>query len=787
MTNLKQKFKEKEGIAFIITLGLLAVLMITGVSFAVFMKVEREAAANFALVGSCRQLALSGLAYAMDDISFSLDEDSTDDDFDWYPGLTTTWDSSDYFHGWFETIADFDSSFTDDDKIAYSNLVRRIYLNNNLAKGLIPNKTFDTAKKLYSVGRIDTGDIFGDGEFSDDSGNIAGKFNGNTSYIVVNLSGLLDLNYSGEIDDVAGGTTLFDLSQISGLENNASSFVTARQDILDDGDIYESLAEYEHWVDFDNLAGLYPYSLFIPNSNFVGITEAPLKQKASDYNNTVLKALDTQLLKCNIDYLDFNDVDRVYRPSDYRSYKTYAILQNLIDYLDDDYFPGGPDQGATGYRSLSVEPFPMINEVKFTTTLINPHLNAPDYSATYELKDFWVELWYPFLSPTCSEIFGATDLTLECVFKFPDVQGLIDILPPLRRVRGSYDATVDTVARTLTLSKKIGTFDGFKTEKVNSLFRITISDTNFVSQAYDFTIYFEAKVKDKDGVVLDGFGPVRYTASKYDEYMLEFPNTVNLNGVTDTFAKYCYAEISDPRRNYITAEWNPSIGDDAPIFTDAAINTVANALADTDEQWWDMYVKGYKTSTPETSFESVGELGYLFTGKPGNTIKLTGDDSVRSSVYDNLYLDGSLLSNGYANVNTEFPDVLRAALADMSKEPSSGGTMTKIETDELADMITLLQNKSLNGGISAADLFDTTTQGDIFTALNATDEFAKEAFYIYGYPAFNSRQNLFAIFAMGNYYSAKQVCMAIVWRDPVPDDDGNHPCFIRELTWLNGE
>jgi len=783
MNEIKKRFSDKSGIAFIITLGLLALLMITGVSFAVFMKTEREAAGNAALLGLTRQLAQSGIAKAMDDINVTMLAADPKDDA-WYPSEL---DKSGDPTGWYIDNPVVDSSVNPvvgsvDDLSDYTELYNDLYFNNMSARKLIPLSTFTNALKFCQIDAINPNiDIFGQGEDFTSRGDF--------SYIVVNLSGLFDLNFSGELDDTVGPTTQYDLTKIPGLKN-VSNFITARQTILNNNEFYESLAylKDETWIDFDNLAGFCTYSLFLPLMDFDGITEAPLKQKASDYNTAALKQLDKQLQKSNIDYLVVRNLDREYQPDS--KLRSFVVIQNLIDYLDEDYLPGGPEQGAEGYKSSSVEPFPMINEIKFTTKLDKTSIasGSGSYKARYAMEEFWIELWYPFVSPKCSDVYGANDLTLECVFHFPDIQDRVDIFPT-RSKKGSFDSVnVDPSTRTITFSKEIGTFDGFQTEKVGNFFQANINASNFVAHAYDFTIYFEARVKDKNNVVLDGFGSFK-PKPRPAKYMLEFPNTVNLNGRIDDFTKYCYAEISDPRRNYIPSEWNPSINDVAPNFTENNRNTSAPAPATADDQWWNMYVKGYKPSTPVTSLESVGELGYLFTGKPGQTVKLTGDSSVRSKIYDYLYIDGSLLSNGYANVNTEFTGVLEAALADMSKEPKSDGTMTKIgdTQDELDDLIDLLLGETLDGGICSTNLFDDAIQTKIFNTLSATNEFTKEAFYIYGYPAFHSRQNLFAILAKGNMHSTKQVCMAIVWRDPVADDKGDHPCFIREFVWLNGE
>jgi len=48
----------------------------------------------------------------------------------------------------------------------------------------------------------------------------------------------------------------------------------------------------------------------------------------------------------------------------------------------------------------------------------------------------------------------------------------------------------------------------------------------------------------------------------------------------------------------------------------------------------------------------------------------------------------------------------------------------------------------------------------------------------------SSRQNLFTVLLAAQVYDgdavfAEQRAVAVVWRDPVPDADGRHPCFVR--------
>jgi Tfp pilus assembly protein PilX len=65
----------RRGVALIIVLGLLGLLLISAVSFAVLMRTERNAATNYRHTSSARQMLHAGLARAIEDINADIGED----------------------------------------------------------------------------------------------------------------------------------------------------------------------------------------------------------------------------------------------------------------------------------------------------------------------------------------------------------------------------------------------------------------------------------------------------------------------------------------------------------------------------------------------------------------------------------------------------------------------------------------------------------------------------------------------------------------------------------------
>jgi hypothetical protein len=812
MTNLKQKFREKEGIAFIITLGLLAVLMVLGVSFAVYMKVEREAAGNFALVGSCRQLALAGVAYAMDDISFSLDEDPDDDDFYWYP-KTNGWCRNNTFYGWFTSTAES----------GYDSLKSKLYSNNKLAKELIPEQTFYTARKIYSIDRLNTFDIFDDGEFADVDKDIDGKFNGNASYIVVNLSGVLDPNFAGgKMTRTSAGTPdEFSLQDFPGIIST-NNFFTDREDMewyetigeIEDINEAESLPDPGDTIDVDKLKALYPFSFFYSDSDssklVVANTEAQLLADMSKLNK-IAAALKND---ANVE----GSVDAAYANANVR----FATLLNLLDYLDDDNKPGGLPQFETifSYKSPCVEPFPMINEVFLNTKFITTSANNADPYRYTMLTTLNIELWYPFVSPTCEDAFP-DGFDLEYTIHFGTNQletttsgsPVLNLLPDKSSVTTATQNTGKPREWTETISFKSSDFDDKviagneaivyldPTRKFNFLPRSTaltnitsnLKPNNSMIISVDIKIKEKGTAYDDDSNTFDGFDPAENDGVNY---MLQFEVPLAIDGTKQLLDTDFDKQVVDPRLNYKAThdglDWwvdvVPANNNNIGKINTVTANEWAKDVTDNDGK---MFIKGFAGNP--ASLESIGEFGYIFTGRPWETVRLLDrtNNVSRHLIYENFILASNTnITSGCANINTEYEEVLRAALKDMPMLPDRSVTppLTTAQLDSLVDKI---QTLTADGGISPTNLFESAAQTAIFTALGLDEtkatEFEKEAFYISGYPALRSDQNLFAIFSMGHYYASKQICMAIVWRDPVPDENGNHACFIRELTWLNGE
>jgi len=788
MNSIKKRFSEKDGIAFIITLGLLGLLMITGVSFAVFMKTERAATANLMVLNESRELAKTGVSFAMNEISHSLYND-------WYPSTN---------YGWYVSSPPTGGDIGSVDNVSdYYTFEDEVYYQNPILQRLIAPKTFENAKKFCQMDAIElSGDAFG-GKIDTNQ-----FYQGNFSYIIVNLSGTLDPNFAGgETNRTLAGTPgEFSLEDFPGIKDD-DKFFKHRKDVMG---WYETIGEiedinkdededYSDTIEFDKLRAVYPFSMFLQNTtndSFVGADKiAAVYTTAAEYelnglpDRSKLAILGDALQAAGV--LEGLDTPRF-------SYGRFnnATMINYIDYLDNDNKPGGfaryediqdPTDARASYKSPYVDAFPMINEFNLKSTFSGRPQGTDDYKYDLQLE-FNFEVWYPFISPTYEQSFPGDSAELEYSLKFSNLQkDILDLLPEQFNGNPIYTGTIG-ITNSVAVIK--GSFWDLAPETFRAVGTVPITNMiNSASKDYDVKIDLDLKIKS-GGYIYDGFD---------GDYMFSFEIPLKLtpsSPVRQTIVNEFNEQATDPRLNYKKDYWTEGGTETIGTTNQVALDSMLLTENDNDP---DMYIKGYAGHSGQ--LESVGEFGYIFTGNYWQTVRLFDTPSKsRHKIYDYLYLqqDNALTNNGYANPNTEFREVLTAALTnmpmviDVAAGDGSWTETTPLQTYKLVDAILdtrkLIQYK---GGIAPTNLCDSTFSSAIFAALgvdggNGT-ELEKEAFYVSGMPAFNSRQQLFAIISRGNLSNSSRTCLAIVWRDPVADSDGYHPCFIREFIWVNGE
>jgi type II secretory pathway component PulK len=81
MLNLLKTFRcgvRRRGSALLIVLGFLSFMIISGVSFAIYMRIERQASSNYRHAVNARQVLNAALARAMEEVDSELRLDNTD-------------------------------------------------------------------------------------------------------------------------------------------------------------------------------------------------------------------------------------------------------------------------------------------------------------------------------------------------------------------------------------------------------------------------------------------------------------------------------------------------------------------------------------------------------------------------------------------------------------------------------------------------------------------------------------------------------------------------------------
>jgi Tfp pilus assembly protein PilX len=363
--------KGRQGVALIITIGLLAVLTLLAVAFAIAMRVESMAARNYLNLVRSKQLIYTGLQQGMDDVTRTC-VGRTYPDWKLFssPGLTAPYPR---------------------DALSSTNTSTNVCIlmvgeaTNTIPPSLYAN-AFARTPKWKNVLVTNDGGIV--------------QTNGRVAYLIVNTSGLLDASYIGGKPRIDSATTAeIDPSNLFVPTADASTFVSNR---TVRHKRYETLQEIYGITVADPAEApvLFPTSydpgpdVYLQNTNQLGSASAVLIPKfninsitnyACFWNMTTPGAyLSDPLFMAN--YLTpLGNILGAALPEMPDS-KKIDVAWNVVNYLDPNRIPqnGNP----YSYRHTEgTECVPLINEIVFDQVS-----GAP----TYKYR-FRVELWYPFI------------------------------------------------------------------------------------------------------------------------------------------------------------------------------------------------------------------------------------------------------------------------------------------------------------------------------------------------------------------------------------------------------
>lgn len=359
------------GIALVMVLGILSVMVIMAVAFAISMRTERVAAGNYADSVRARQLVQAGLVRALSDLANQLGA----------KGLGSAAGGTNYPH-WSVT-----NSYTTE----YTNTsANKLYLLTGEATNFVPRALWVAAMNadrhvnatnhwlpLDIVSSYTTKVTTNAASIVETNTEPCFIHMGRVKYLILNCSGLLDANFVGG-QARSNGVSPREIA-INQLGDLPASFTNDRDKV--GGEVrYETLEE---------LAALHNvttnfcvYSRALPG--YWDAASQSVRTQVNLAGDEAKLSGRSGLIKSAFQNAGFTN-----------SGEANILFDNLLDYVDLD---------STPKSDISVEPVPMINEMMFSNNVVY-NAGPPISWDTTGYVTF--ELWYPFASGSGTYSFAA--------------------------------------------------------------------------------------------------------------------------------------------------------------------------------------------------------------------------------------------------------------------------------------------------------------------------------------------------------------------------------------------
>lgn len=374
-----KKTQSERGVAVVMVLGLLTIMILLAVAFAITMRTERLAAGNAADTVRARELTHVALARALNELAATL-------------GPTGSFYPDGKYPNWSAT-----SSFVNVDGAGRARFNTNVYLLRGEASNYVPRALWDAATNadLFSpsnhwlaVESTNDGSVV----YASES-NLMGR----VAYLIINCSGLLDANYAGGMARQSG-TNPNEI--VLGGETN-SNFKSYRNTDI----------RYETMDALNALAGIKPpaTNLFVYSRALPGY-----------WSNNVIPSLSQVVTQVN---LSGGRAELGSRQSEifnalanvgFSNQEPSVIFNNLLDYVDPDSKPD--------YYTTPVESVPMINEVAVSMAITVSGTGPYNYDINGGVTN---ECWYPFVSVDVGQSFKLVSrvtfaTTLGAMSEVPD-------------------------------------------------------------------------------------------------------------------------------------------------------------------------------------------------------------------------------------------------------------------------------------------------------------------------------------------------------------------------------
>lgn len=426
---------------------------------------------------------------------------------------------------------------------------------------------------------------------------------------------------------------------------------------------------------------------------------------------------------------------------------------NLLDYVDEDNWPKHPDPD-TALNSFNTVRAPMINEIVVTSRVEVVEGVGEDPTRVRHTAEIIVEIWNPFNHSGTYQLAAAPDIDFETPVPAgapPGAEAFYEDLNPGLVAPTHGDAAI------------IGSGEF---ELLRYRYVLPPVDFGSASEPLSFRMTVDINridlVREGGNQIVDRVGGMA---------------TFTIDGDSDGSLRDGKA-VRDPRLNFDPDEWfpehPPTLGAMNAITEQYYLTGQGEPLPDADNL---LYVRN-------GPLESVAELGMLSYGKPWQRIAL----------YDGVWTGGELhpvlnyftitneVRRGLININAGNTNLIAAGLtrAPIKADPeaSPSGQLAAADAMAIAQEIVSAVDPD-NYGIAVIG-----RSGRYASIPNHSkqeiDSIISNSYRLYGV-----RNNFFTIFLAVQVINdlelvvAEQKGMALVWRDPFPADDGDHPTFIR--------
>ena len=744
----KMRKNDKQGIALVIVLGMLAILVILSVSFATAMRTERLTSAAYLNEVRTRLMLNVGINRLM----MQLDKDMRAQNLIYPPQFLVSADDD-------PATRNFNTN------VLWSSTAEK-YFQTSLRQ-VAENNGLDAAKACEWI------------NIRNPKAGAGSEIIGRVSFIALNSSGLLDANF-------AGGKTKNGSPDPAMLAMTYSLFNEFRDGTVSraSGDISAPIAftldRESTWKRFDSVADIYflgaeelspkrnnalmnitatGYQDYIPH--LTAYSYAPNgfldTSTGTQFSRERIK-LDLQTVEDNASEIKDRFTEMFNRQGIVGGNADDLYL-SLIDYLDSE-----DEAGVESTESFCTEATPLINEIDFKCTFSS--FVGTDGSTKYMLSiKPEVELFFPFGGANNKNTY-----TLKMAVKMDGMPAGYSTKISLRPAPVSRDPW-----------------------KQGEYVRITNSATvvEHTSDPGDgafsgATATIVAQLKENSNATVDALKNITIKFSEWDS------GTQAVVG----------AEVNDPRFNHRQSEWKLFAKNKSTM---KAVNSNVTFSAVGNDGTDVMYIRN-------GDMLSAGELGHLlYSTNSWRTIRLfhqPGGGIKALPVFDYFSTDEGDTRFGMVNPNSKIENVLASAFYGMSLRLYPGedlgtGNAFKLDTARSQKIANQIITKGPYTNVSdLAWLNENDILSDIQFSADSRPQSPQlaEAVLRICAPLLDPRQNFMTAIVVAQAVNesddnissvapeeviGEQMGVAVIYRDPYPDSTGRNPGFVRFFRYVD--